>query len=179
MAHDFFRCGAQKSGANRSQADIKGRRKPSLKGSRSPSSARFRSPSGERRRVLTSRPARARSHGGSRISGTTARGTERRKSPVGRCPRSRAASPAVTSSSKAGFAREMNRSPASVRPTLRVVQINSAAPIRASSARTAWLIADGVTPSSAAGRELPVHALWRKGWVCVRCYPDSRCGSWR
>src|SRR6516164_6242096 len=32
MAHSSFRCGAQNSGANRSQADIKGRRKPSLVG---------------------------------------------------------------------------------------------------------------------------------------------------
>jgi len=40
--------------------------------------------------------------------------------PGGRCPKSRAASLAATSSSKAGFARERKRSPASVRPTLRV-----------------------------------------------------------
>jgi hypothetical protein len=55
-------------------------------------------------------------------------------------------------SSKAGFARDRKGSPASVRPTLRVVRMNSAAPTRASSGRTAWLIADGVTPSSAAPR---------------------------
>lgn len=51
-----------------------------------------------------------------------------------------------------GFARDRNRSPASVSPTLRVVRANSAAPMRASSVRTAWLTADGVTPSSAAAR---------------------------
>jgi hypothetical protein len=39
-----------------------------------------------------------------------------------------------------------NRSPASVRPTLRVVRRKSAAPTRPLSTRTAWLIADGVTP---------------------------------
>ncbi len=72
--------------------------------------------------------------------------------PVGRKPGSRAAALAATSSSKAGFARDRKRSPASVRPTLRVVRMKSAAPTRASSARTAWLIAEGVTPSSAAAR---------------------------
>lgn len=51
--------------------------------------------------------------------------------PAGRCPRSRAASLAATSSSKAGFARERNRSPASAKPTLRVVRMKSAAPTRA------------------------------------------------
>src|SRR5690348_1143329 len=99
--------------------------------------------------------------GSSRI-GTTARGTERRNSPAGRCPRSRATALAATSSSKAGFARDRKRSPASVRPTLRVVRMKSAAPTRASSARTAWLIADGVTPSAA--------AAWRKlrRWATLR-----------
>jgi len=82
--------------------------------------------------------------GSSRI-GTTARGTERRNSPAGRCPSSLATPLAATSSSKAGFARERNRCPASVMPTLRVVRMKSAAPTRASSVRTAWLIADGVT----------------------------------
>ena len=46
----------------------------------------------------------------------------------------------------AGFARAMNSSLASVRPTLRVVRMKSAAPTRASIARTAWLIADGGHP---------------------------------
>src|SRR5919109_4531877 len=56
----------------------------------------------------------------------------------------------------------MNRSPASVRPTLRVVRMKSAAPTRASNARTAWLIADGVTPSSAAAlRKLRCWATLR------------------
>jgi hypothetical protein len=64
-------------------------------------------------------------------------------------PRSRATSLAATSSSNAGFARKRNRSPASVNPTLRVVRMKSVAPTRASRARTAWLIAEGVTPSSA------------------------------
>ena len=63
------------------------------------------------------------------------------------CPRSRTTSPAATSSSKAGFARDRNRSRLH-RPTLRVVRMKSAAPTRASSVRTAWLIADGVTPSA-------------------------------
>ncbi len=53
--------------------------------------------------------------GSSRI-GTTERGMVRRKSPIGRCPSSRAAPLAATSSSKAGLARARNRSPASVRP---------------------------------------------------------------
>src|SRR4030088_977508 len=79
-------------------------------------------------------------------------GTDRRSSPAGRCPRSWATALAATSSSKAGLARDRNRSPASVRPTLRVVRMKSAAPMRASRARTAWLIAEGVTPSSAAVR---------------------------
>jgi hypothetical protein len=92
---------------------------------------------------------RERGSGSSRI-GTTAGGTERRNSPAGRCPKSRAAALAATSSSKAGFARERNRSPDSVKPTLRVARMKSAEPTCASSARTAWLIADGVTPSSAA-----------------------------
>src|SRR5712672_4541895 len=97
-----------------------------------------------------------------RISGTTALGTASRKSPVGRCPRSRAAAPAAASSSKAGLARDRKRSPAWVRPTLRVVRMKSATPMRASSARTAWLIADGVTPSSAAAlRKLRCRAKLR------------------
>src|SRR5205085_996916 len=66
------------------------------------------------------------------------------------------------SSSNAGFARERNRSPASVRPTLRVVRMNSTAPTRVSRVRTAWLIADGVTPSSAAAlRKLRCSATLR------------------
>jgi hypothetical protein len=60
-----------------------------------------------------------------------------RTRPVVDSPRSRATSLAATSSSKAGFARKRNRSPASVRPTLRVVRMNSTAPMRAASARIA------------------------------------------
>jgi len=78
-------------------------------------------------------------NGSSRI-GTTAGGTVRRSNPAGLCPRSRATALAATSSSKAGFARDKKRSPASVRPTLRVVRMNSAAPTRASSARTAAIL---------------------------------------
>src|SRR5437763_398905 len=43
----------------------------------------------------------------------------------------------ATYASKAGFAREGNRAPASVRPTLRLVRMKSIAPTRASSVRTA------------------------------------------
>ena len=71
------------------------------------------------------------------VIGTTAGGIVSRKSPAGRRPRSRASWLAAISSSKAGFARERNRSPASVSPTLRVVRMKRAAPTRASSARTA------------------------------------------
>ena len=79
-----------------------------------------------------------------------------------RTPASNPPAAISTSSSKAGFARERNRAPASVRPTLRVVRMKSAAPTRASSARTAWLIADGVTPSSAAAlRKLRCWATLR------------------
>jgi hypothetical protein len=52
-------------------------------------------------------------------------------------PRSRATALAATSSSNAGLARERNRSPALVRPTLRVVRMKSTAPTRSSSARIA------------------------------------------
>jgi hypothetical protein len=80
----------------------------------------------------------------------------RRNNPAGRCPSSRATSLAATSSSNAGLARKKNCSPASVRRTLRAVRMKSAAPTRASSARTASLTADGVTPSSAAA----LRKLW-------------------
>jgi len=66
---------------------------------------------------------------------TTARGTERRKSPAGRCPRSRATSLAATSSSKAGFRAIGSARRLRSGPTLRVVRMKSAAPIRVSSAR--------------------------------------------
>jgi len=80
------------------------------------------------------------------------------------------------------LARATNRSPASVRPTLRVVRMNSAAPIRASSVRIAWLTADGVTPSAAAAlRKLRWLATARKAstpssapWRIVKfCFMDQ------
>ena len=78
------------------------------------------------------------------------RGTLSRSSPAGRSRSAPSDSNAPRTSSRAGSRRATNRAPSSVRPTLRVVRMKSAVPMRASSARTAWLIADGVTPSSAA-----------------------------
>jgi hypothetical protein len=93
-------------------------------------------------------------------------GTVNRSKPAGRCPKFRAASPAARSSSKAGAARSKKRWPASVRPTLRVVRNRSATPTRDSRVRTAWLTAEGVTPSSlAAFRKLRRLAVARNASI--------------
>src|SRR6516225_9853274 len=76
---------------------------------------------------------------GRSTTGTTARGTANRSRPDGFAPRSLAALLAAIISWNAGCARCRKRSPASVKPTLRVVRVNRAIPTRASSARTAWL----------------------------------------
>ena len=86
-------------------------------------------------------PLRSRDKPGKRARSTAPAGRQdparhREAQQSGRPPsQSRATSLAATSSSKAGLARDRNRSPASVRPTLRVVRMKSAAPRRASSVR--------------------------------------------
>src|SRR3546814_12757696 len=66
-------------------------------------------------------------------------------------------------SRNAGAKRAKSCSPASVNATLRVVRLTSRRSRRSSNARSLWLSADGVTPSSsAARRKLLCRAIAKK-----------------
>ena len=116
---------------------------------------------------------------GRSTTGTTARGTANRSRPDGFAPRSLAALLAAIISWNAGCARSRKRLPASVKPTLRVVRVNSATPTRPSSARTAWLTAEGVTPRSAAAARKLLRSATRRNtstpssaprWTVYLCF---------
>ena len=83
--------------------------------------------------------------------------------PIGFLRRSVAASNSASISSKRCAVLSNRRAPASVTETLRVVRVSSRTSMRASSARTEWLSADGDTPSCAAARvKLPSRATRMK-----------------
>ena len=78
--------------------------------------------------------------------------TKSRTRPAGRSRRPESRSSAPRMSPSAGRSRARNSSPASVRATLRVVRASRRTPTRSSSARMAWLKAEGDTPSCFAAR---------------------------
>lgn len=83
------------------------------------------------------------------------RPTDRRMRPITSPGLADACVSAPSSWPSAGPALSISWRPASVGDTLRVVRVSSATPSCSSSCRTAWLTADGETPSSRAAALKP------------------------